>query len=320
MAHPRTWLASVLICFALLWCPWTTAAENPTLKVQYKCGEKRADSNQIKPQLQIVNEGDAAVPLKELTIRYFFTIDGDKPQSYWCDWSPLGKDNITSQFGKLEKPVDTADSFLEIGFTDAAGEVKAGGASGEIQSRFSKGDWSNYDQSNDFSFDAGIDQWTDQPKVALYRNGKLVWGTEPGAPAGKAAGGAPAPRRFNSPRPTAKTSTPSASWRSGRICTTRKTDISAPKASPYHAPETFLIEAPDYGHETTSEAISYWIWLEAQYGHVSGDWSKLGQAWTIMEKYMIPTAQDQPTNSFYNAAKPATYAPEFDQPSDYPAL
>src|SRR4029077_2086428 len=35
----------------------------------------------------------------------------------------------------------------------------------------------------------------------------------------------------------------------------------SPKGIPYHAVETLLCEAPDYGHETTSEAYSYWIWL-----------------------------------------------------------
>ena len=30
-----------------------------------------------------------------------------------------------------------------------------------------------------------------------------------------------------------------------------------------------MVEAPDHGHETTSEAFSFWIWLEAQYGRVT---------------------------------------------------
>lgn len=49
------------------------------------------------------------------------------------------------------------------------------------------------------------------------------------------------------------------------------------------------------------------------------DWSKFNGAWGVMEKYMIPTHADQPTNSFYSASKPATYAPEWDLPSQYPA-
>jgi hypothetical protein len=93
----------------------------------------------------------------------------------------------------------------------------------------------------------------------------------------------------------------------------------SPEGIPYHSVETLIVEAPDYGHETTSEAYSYLLWLQAMYGKVTGDWSKFNGAWDIMEKYMIPTHADQPTNSFYNASKPATYAPEYDTPDEYPA-
>ncbi|MGW2824987.1 glycoside hydrolase family 48 protein [Streptomyces sp. NPDC001443] len=93
----------------------------------------------------------------------------------------------------------------------------------------------------------------------------------------------------------------------------------SPEGIPYHAVETLIVEAPDQGHETTSEAYSYLLWLQAMYGKVSGDWSKFNGAWDLMEKYMIPTHADQPTNSFYNASKPATYAPELDTPNEYPA-
>ena len=90
----------------------------------------------------------------------------------------------------------------------------------------------------------------------------------------------------------------------------------SPEGIPYHSIETLIVEAPDYGHLTTSEAFSYWIWLEAKYGHLTGDWSYLEDAWSKMEQYMIPTLADQPNN---NCAYRATYAPEGDLPSDYPA-
>ncbi|MFF9238662.1 glycoside hydrolase family 48 protein [Streptomyces sp. NPDC014801] len=93
----------------------------------------------------------------------------------------------------------------------------------------------------------------------------------------------------------------------------------SPEGIPYHSVETLIVEAPDQGHETTSEAYSYLLWLQAMYGKVTGDWSKFNGAWEIMEKYMIPTHADQPTNSSYNASKPATYAPEYDTPNEYPA-
>lgn len=88
---------------------------------------------------------------------------------------------------------------------------------------------------------------------------------------------------------------------------------------PYHSVETLIVEAPDHGHETTSEAFSYYLWLEAAYGRVSGDWSPFNAAWTSLETYAIPSSADQPTNSGYNAAKPATYAAEYPSPKSYPS-
>ena len=88
---------------------------------------------------------------------------------------------------------------------------------------------------------------------------------------------------------------------------------------PYHSAETLICEAPDYGHETTSEAYSYYFLLEAMYGRLTGNWSTLAAAWTNMETYMIPTHADQPANDYMNTSKPATYAPEWELPSLYPA-
>lgn len=88
---------------------------------------------------------------------------------------------------------------------------------------------------------------------------------------------------------------------------------------PYHAVETLMVEAPDYGHETTSEAYSYWIELEAVHGYVTGEWEPLNEAWATMERYMIPQQADQPTNAAYNPSSPATYASEFNHPSRYPS-
>ncbi len=93
----------------------------------------------------------------------------------------------------------------------------------------------------------------------------------------------------------------------------------SPQGIPYHCVETLIVEAPDHGHQTTSEAFSFWFWLEATYGRVTGDWTAFNNAWTTAETYIIPQHADQPTNSSYNAAKPATYAPEWPDPSDYPS-
>ncbi|HLI71042.1 MAG TPA: glycoside hydrolase family 48 protein [Ktedonobacteraceae bacterium] len=87
---------------------------------------------------------------------------------------------------------------------------------------------------------------------------------------------------------------------------------------PYHSVETLIVEAPDYGHETTSETFSFWIWLEATYGEVTGNWQPFINAWQTMDKYMIPSDADQPTNAGYNPSSPAQYAPESPNITDYP--
>ncbi|WP_043714905.1 glycoside hydrolase family 48 protein [Kutzneria sp. 744] len=88
---------------------------------------------------------------------------------------------------------------------------------------------------------------------------------------------------------------------------------------PYHSVETLMVEAPDYGHETTSEAFSYYLWLEASYGRITQDWAPFNAAWTSLETFAIPSDADQPTNSGYNASKPATYAAEYPSPTKYPS-
>jgi len=90
----------------------------------------------------------------------------------------------------------------------------------------------------------------------------------------------------------------------------------SPEGVPYHSIETLIVEAPDYGHETTSEAFSFWLWLEAQYGRASGNWTPFNQAWATMEKYIIPAHTDQPTSG---ASGTPQYAAEHDYPDQYPS-
>ncbi|HEX7057422.1 MAG TPA: hypothetical protein VF260_09545, partial [Bacilli bacterium] len=60
-----------------------------------------------------------------------------------------------------------------------AGSIIAGGNSGEIQTRINKNDWTNYNESDDYSFDATKTTFANWDHVALYQDGVLVWGAEP---------------------------------------------------------------------------------------------------------------------------------------------
>jgi uncharacterized protein YjdB len=88
---------------------------------------------------------------------------------------------------------------------------------------------------------------------------------------------------------------------------------------PYHSVESLIAEAPDHGHQTTSESYSYWLWLEIMHARVSGDWAPFNAAWQKMERFAIPSQDQQPTAGSYNPNSPATYAGEFETPEQYPA-
>ena len=98
---------------------------------------------------------------------------------------------------------------------------------------------------------------------------------------------------------------------------------------PYHAVETLVVEAPDYGHETTSEAMSYIVWMAAMHdalvakGQTTGG-NDLADAWKILEA-MIPgwsTAHgrtDIEYGSIWEQERlKADTAAEGDSPKDYP--
>jgi hypothetical protein len=120
------------------------------------------------------------VALSTLTIRYWYTIDTVQPQTAWCDFATLGCSNIVESFVSVSPARTNADTYLLVGFASGAGNLAAnGGSTGEIQARFNKNDFSNYTESNDYSYDVTKTSYADWAKVTLYQNGTLVWGTEP---------------------------------------------------------------------------------------------------------------------------------------------
>ncbi len=148
------------------------------VKVQMFEGNLSATTNGIMPRIKLYNTGTTSINLSDVKLRYYFTIDGEKAQNFWCDWSSAGTGNVTGTFVKLSEAKTGADYYLEIGFTSAAGTLAAG-QSIEVQARFSKTDWTNYTQTNDYSFNATDNSYADWTKITGYLAGSLVWGVEP---------------------------------------------------------------------------------------------------------------------------------------------
>ncbi|WP_153538391.1 glycoside hydrolase family 6 protein [Streptomyces sp. RB17] len=149
------------------------------VKVQYKNNDSAPGDNQIKPGLQVVNTGTTSLDLSKVTLRYYFTGDGGaSTYSTSVDYAALGSSNVTQKVVAMSSPKAGADHYLEVGFTTGAGSLASGKSTGDIQSRFNKTDWSNFNEADDYSR-ATNTAYADNTKIAVYVDGTLVAGIEP---------------------------------------------------------------------------------------------------------------------------------------------
>ncbi|WP_262899326.1 cellulose binding domain-containing protein [Dawidia cretensis] len=149
------------------------------MKVQYRNADGSLTNNEGKPYLKIVNTGTTAVPYNQVTARYWITPENFKGSlGMWIDYAPLGNSKVIMKYVSLSTPGVNALGYIEYSFTTSAGSLAAGGNSGEIQSRYANTDWSTFNEANDHSIGTNS-PYADKSTITLYRNGVLVWGTEP---------------------------------------------------------------------------------------------------------------------------------------------
>ncbi|MFJ2021322.1 cellulose binding domain-containing protein [Streptomyces nodosus] len=172
-------VATLLGATALAALPGTAGAAGE-LTVQYRTSATGATADQSEPWLKVKNTGSAALPLNEIRLRYYFKSDSAAASyTYACSWAVKGCANITGTFGTLANPTDTADRYLEIGFTSGAGSLAPGTDTGDMQLRFYQSSWQPLRQSDDYSFSATQTSYGDWTKVTATRSGSLVWGDAP---------------------------------------------------------------------------------------------------------------------------------------------
>lgn len=155
-----------------------SSGQTGSLDVQSYNANRSASVQSIAPWFRITNRGDVAVDLSQVKLRYYYTEDGAQSQNFYCYWSSVGGSNVTGSFVPLAAAKANADTYLEVGFTTAAG-LLAAGQSVDVQTQFAKSDWSSYDQSNDYSFDPAAASYSAWDRVTGYLGGSLVCGSEP---------------------------------------------------------------------------------------------------------------------------------------------
>jgi len=150
------------------------------LKIYSENKNSNPATNQISTHLKLTNEGNLPVDYSQLTIRYWFSSEGDKPLVYTVDYADLGRSNIRSTFVKDNRA--GTDTYLELSFAPTLGSLNSLSSTGIIQQRINKNDWSTFNEANDYSYrPAGA--LAENAKITAYLNGALVYGQEP-APSG----------------------------------------------------------------------------------------------------------------------------------------
>lgn len=143
-------------------------------------GNGQASTNTLTNNFKLVHKSGNDIDLSKLEIRYYFTADGSEGQTVWCDnaaaqmnkapWYSPYTSKVSGKVIKMDAAKAGADCYIQI--TINASEMISAGTTLEIATRTAKSNWSNYDQSNDYSYgNAG--------KVCVYYDGNLVAGIEP---------------------------------------------------------------------------------------------------------------------------------------------
>jgi fibronectin type 3 domain-containing protein len=151
------------------------------LQVQYQDGDAGQLTNNIaRPYVKIVNADYIGVAYSELTMRYWFTAENYAGINTWIDYAQLGNSNVKMKYVPLDQPWNGALGYVEYTFI-ATGNLGANSNTGQIQSRFANQDWGLLNEGDDYSHQSNTGSYANNNHITLYRNGMLIWGTEPAA-------------------------------------------------------------------------------------------------------------------------------------------
>ncbi|MGD1895018.1 MAG: cellulose binding domain-containing protein, partial [Cyclobacteriaceae bacterium] len=144
----------------------------------YSKTKSSATANTIGTLVQVRNEGNGPISYEDLTVRYWFTADGEQAVNFYLDYAKLGRSSISGEVVRLDVPVAGADRYLELSFSSALGSLSPLSTTGNIQYRMAKSNWSAFDQTDDHSY-LPRGPMRENMMMTVYLDGELVYGTEP---------------------------------------------------------------------------------------------------------------------------------------------
>ncbi len=138
-------------------------------------------TNTIRRKFIITNNGEEAIDLNNVRMRYYFTDDHNMVQKFFCDsasmnlnsapWYVNLEKNISGNFIKMINAVDDADKYLEISLNGLK-TMLGRGDSASIEFRIVNSNWQNFNQENDYSSDS-------EKNIVILYNDSVINGLEP---------------------------------------------------------------------------------------------------------------------------------------------
>ncbi|WP_172197436.1 cellulase family glycosylhydrolase [Saccharibacillus qingshengii] len=157
--------------------PPPSGANAGSLVLMQRSLDDNPSDNALRPVFNIRNTGSSAVSLKNVKIRYYYTNESQAGQNYFCDWAQMGASNVKAVFGRTQGAPEGAADYVELSFV--SGSIPANGETGEIQSRIHNSAWSDYDETDDYSYAPGQLEFAESKHAVLIVNGTRMFGLEP---------------------------------------------------------------------------------------------------------------------------------------------
>ncbi|BCN29431.1 cellulose binding domain-containing protein [Anaeromicropila herbilytica] len=132
-------------------------------------------NNTLYPQFRIKNTSSSNIDLADVTLRYYFTVDGDRPLNFFCDYYSKGSNSsVKGKFVKVTSSQPGTDYYMEVGFNASAGTLTPG-ESVEFHTRIGKDNWDLFTPGDDYSQNPTT-EFTSFDQVDMFYQGNLVWG------------------------------------------------------------------------------------------------------------------------------------------------
>jgi hypothetical protein len=160
----------------------TTALPLANLRAQYFSYHAESTYNTIYINVRIYNDGAGSINLAEVTSKYWYTFEGSGAEVVEIDDAhklPSGQDIKSFTSAEIQTISQNGQDRVQVSsFGSGAGSITTGEFA-ELHLRVHKADWTNYTQTNDYSFGTQT-EFQNWQQVTLYFGGTKVWGLEPG--------------------------------------------------------------------------------------------------------------------------------------------